>query len=446
MLSDPASATTREAVDRVLRQLAAERNAHEHLVNRWLLRGFELGVEHLYGYASFHEYVMRVFDLGARGAEDRIRTARQLEALPLMTEACRRGRVLYAITRELTRVATPETEAEWLAASTGKTSREVQRMVSGLVRGDRPDAKKKPEAIVEDVVFRRVAPHARALLEQARVQHIRESGGPVDDAELLEAMARAFLASRDESAQDAGRAPYQISLVVCERCRSGEHTPANIVATEVDVAVACCDAQQLGRVDVPASELEAAHQIVPPKVRRAVAARHRHRCAIPGCSRRAHVDLHHVELRSRGGTHDPENLIALCTQHHRAAHEGKLIVRGRYSSGFTFEHADGASYASPPIPHALYQPPVVAPHARAVGSLPPTAPPPQARAATVFTQAKSALVSMGYRAREAERLLDRVRDRVDDTTRVEDALKAALRAAPIPAGVREELEEYRRAG
>jgi hypothetical protein len=65
MLSDPSSATTREAVDRVLRQLAAERNAHEHLVNRWLLRGFELGVEHLYGYASFHEYVMRVFDLGA---------------------------------------------------------------------------------------------------------------------------------------------------------------------------------------------------------------------------------------------------------------------------------------------------------------------------------------------------------------------------------------------
>jgi hypothetical protein len=445
VLSDPSSATTREAVDRVLRQLAAERNAHEHLVNRWLLRGFELGVEHLYGYASFHEYVMRVFDLGPRGAEDRIRTARQLEALPLMTEACRQGRVLYAITRELTRVATPDTEAEWLAASSGKTSREVQRMVSGLDRGDRPDAKKKPEAIVEDVVFRRVAPHARALLEQARVQHIRESGGAVDDAELLEAMARAFLASRDEE-HDAGRAPYQVSLVVCERCRAGEHTPANIVATDVDVAVACCDAQELGRVDVAASELEAAKQTVPPKVRRAVAARHRHRCAIPGCSRRAHVDLHHVELRSRGGTHDPENLVALCTQHHRAAHEGQLIVRGRYSSGFAFEHAHGASYASPPIPRAPDPLPVTAAHARAVASLSPTSPAADARAATVVAQAKSALVSMGYRAREAEQLLDRVRDRVDDTTRVEDALKAALRAAPIPTGVREELEEYRRAG
>ena len=64
MLANPSSATTREAVDRVLRQLAAQRNAHEYLVNRWLLRGFELGVEQLYGYASFHEYVMRVFDLG----------------------------------------------------------------------------------------------------------------------------------------------------------------------------------------------------------------------------------------------------------------------------------------------------------------------------------------------------------------------------------------------
>ena len=381
-----------------------------------------------------------------------------------MTEACRQGRVLYAVTRELTRVATPDTEAEWLAASTGKTSREVQRMVSGLDRGDRPDTKKKPEAIVEDVVFRRVAPHARALLEQARVQHIRESGGPVDDAELLEAMARAFLASRNENTQDVGRAPYQVSLVVCERCRAGEHTPANIVATDVDVAVACCDAQHLGRVDVAASGLEAAKQTVPPKIRRAVSARHRHRCAIPGCTRRAHVDLHHVELRSRGGTHDPDNLVALCTQHHRAAHEGTLNVRGRFSRGFTFEHADGARYGSPPVPHArALELPVPAPHARAlapacaslapIGSARARAAEPlapiesaHARAATVVAQAKGALVSMGYRAREAAQLLDRVRDRVDDAIRVEDVLKAALRAAPTPTGVREELEEYRRAG
>lgn len=190
-----------------------------------MLRGFEVGVEQMYGYASFREYVVRVFDVGARGAEDRIRTARQLEALPVLSEACREGRVLYAITRELTRVATPETEAEWLAAAAGKTSREVQRMVSGLRRGDRPNEKKKPESVVEDVVFHRVAPHARALLEQVRVRMAKASGEPVDDTELLEAMAHALL-SADATVEGLLYAALRAAPSPCAREATEEYRRA----------------------------------------------------------------------------------------------------------------------------------------------------------------------------------------------------------------------------
>jgi hypothetical protein len=37
------------------------------------------------------------------------------------------------------------------------------------------------------------------------------------------------------------------------------------------------------------------------------------------CQGRLHV--HHVVLRSQGGTHDPSNLLALCEHHHRLAHD-----------------------------------------------------------------------------------------------------------------------------
>jgi hypothetical protein len=36
----------------------------------------------------------------------------------------------------------------------------------------------------------------------------------------------------------------------------------------------------------------------------------------------------------------------LCSAHHRAAHGGTLVIRGRYRTGFSFEHADGTPYGS----------------------------------------------------------------------------------------------------
>ncbi len=87
-------------------------------------------------------------------------------------------------------MATADTEVEWLRASQGKTFREVQRMVSGRTRGDGPTTPKKPDAVVEDVVFRRVEPHARALLSKARESWLKERGEPFTEAELLEGLDR----------------------------------------------------------------------------------------------------------------------------------------------------------------------------------------------------------------------------------------------------------------
>jgi hypothetical protein len=64
--------------------------------------------------------------------------AEALEALPILAEALRSGRACWSVLRELTRVATPETEREWLATAEGRTAREVERLVSGLAPGSRP--------------------------------------------------------------------------------------------------------------------------------------------------------------------------------------------------------------------------------------------------------------------------------------------------------------------
>jgi hypothetical protein len=51
-------------------------------------------------------------------------------------------------------------------------------------------------------------------------------------------------------------------------------------------------------------------------------------CQVPGCSRAA-VHAHHIVYRSRGGSDDPDNGVALCAAHHlHGVHRGFVRVRG----------------------------------------------------------------------------------------------------------------------
>jgi hypothetical protein len=81
--------------------------------------------------------------------------------------------------------------------------------------------------------------------------------------------------------------------------------------------------------------------------------RDRSRCVLPGCQGHLFLDVHHLDLRSEGGGHDPERMAVLCGSHHRAAHAGSLCLDGSASVGFTFRHADGTPYGQPLRPAAI---------------------------------------------------------------------------------------------
>src|SRR2546427_5528789 len=75
------------------------------------------------------------FAPGAAG--EHVRVARALGPLPRLSHALARGELSYAKVRELTRVATPETEARLLAVGRAGTAEHVERIVRGWRRMDR---------------------------------------------------------------------------------------------------------------------------------------------------------------------------------------------------------------------------------------------------------------------------------------------------------------------
>jgi hypothetical protein len=64
-------------------------------------------------------------------------------------------------------------------------------------------------------------------------------------------------------------------------------------------------------------------------------ARDRH-CAFPGCTHGRYLDAHHVRHWADGGPTRIDNLVLLCTQHHRAVHEGGFHLRRDHQGDLYF--------------------------------------------------------------------------------------------------------------
>ena len=96
--------------------------------------------------------------------------------------------------------------------------------------------------------------------------------------------------------------------------------------------------------------------------------------------------------------------------HHRAVHKGKLVIEGSWSTGLTFRHADGSPYG------AIANPQIAA----------------------ILADVQSGLVNLGFKIKEARRIVDGIRPRVGAATPLEAALRMALRYAHL--GTAEEAQ------
>src|SRR5690606_29666117 len=193
---------------------------------------------------------------------ERLRVASALEALPQTSQALRRGDISFSAAREVTRVATADTEAKWLAGAQHKTVREVERLVKGHRLGDSPEDAVDPGA--EQHVLRfSVSAETYATFREAVGRLRRESESRFEDDELLLLIARKLLAGP----ADEGRSSYQIAITTCEQCqRAWQQGHGELVAIdEVVREKAACDAQHIGSVEP--SEPSAASATTTPNAR-----------------------------------------------------------------------------------------------------------------------------------------------------------------------------------
>ena len=315
-----------QSVDRALRTIARRRATLDADEARWLREAEAIQIWRPLGMVSALDYMERVLGYGPRAAQERLRVARALGTLPRLTAALAEGELPFSAIRELTRVATPTTEAAWREAAIGKNLRQIEELVTDHRPGDYPDDPPDPQVRVHVVRFE-LSAETFALLRQARVVLDEEHGSHLSDDQFVAALSGAVLDGTAPT-ETTGRAKYQIAVTVCERCRQGwqDGAGAKIALGPAAVERALCDAQHIGSIagDSP----DRAHQDVAPSVARLVWRRDGGHCRVPGCRSARGIEIHHLVHRADGGGHDASNLVLLCSACHLAHHRGALAISG----------------------------------------------------------------------------------------------------------------------
>jgi hypothetical protein len=309
----------------------------------------ELGYSTVAGYAQAH--------FGYRRTEtyEAVRTSRALDALPKSRVAFARGRIGWSKVKLIARVATPETEAEWLDHAKRHTVEQLEAEVRDAA-AKRRDTPRSERYGLPNLEQRLVMRFSRSELEKVRLglsrlqEEVAAKTGqddvPLRDL-LLYLCERLAAGGTEELEARSGSAPLPYAVVYhrCPACRaSGIQTTEGLVevpADEVDRVEGDAHVELVeedGNPQRPAPDVD---RPTPPKMRPPILLREGLRCANPNCGKKAH-QCHHIQLRSEGGPTRMCNEIALCSTCHALVHAGLLKVTGRPGEALEWTTAGSA--------------------------------------------------------------------------------------------------------
>jgi len=301
-------------------------------------------------------------------ARDLCRITHALQYLPAIDDAFREGLLTIDKVRWLTEFCTPGEDVVWAGDAVGLSAAQVRKFAIHRRR------------------LAREAADARFKRRYLRILPDAEEGvvrlwGRLSDAEGM-VVKKAIDRIADQQPPDpqtGGLVPYEQrcadALVDLASVRLGAdadpdratvvcHVDAAVLTSEDGVAtlegempVAAETARRLlcdGRLQTIVHDADGhpigvgtVSRVVPHYLRRTLIARDGG-CAWPGCTNKRWLHAHHMIHVAHGGPTDEDNLVMVCTFHHRQLHEGGCRMRGRPGRDLQIYRHDGRPLARAP--------------------------------------------------------------------------------------------------
>lgn len=289
----------------------------------------------------------------------------------MVREAFSRGELSYCKVRALTRAATPETEAGLVEIARHATGAQLEKLIrcySRALSATLGAAQRQQELRFlkwswnEDGSLRlegQLPADDGALLVNAltALQEASEAGdeyvpSPVAAcrADALVALARGAVAGEAAT----GGTPELMVHVDAATLASDEVVERSELADgptlpPETVRRLGCDAAVVRIVERDGRPLTVGRRwrTIPPALRRALRSRD-DGCQFPGCTHRRFMHAHHIQHWAKGGPTTLENLVQLCSYHHRLVHEGGFRVERPGRGAVRFRRPDGRSITPTP--------------------------------------------------------------------------------------------------
>ena len=376
-IADPLPAAPSDLADEIAR-MAAQLDAATHRLLGCIRRFDDSGEWDRQGLVSCAHWLSWRIGLDLGTAREKVRVARALGSLPRIDDALRRGVLSYAKVRAVTRVATPENEERLLEIALATTGAQLERVcrrfrrVVEVVEGERLDERRfvRDEVLPSGLV--RISavlqPDEAALVMKAiEMARLQAPAPPPDSSaetpptmlsppDALTRVAESFLAHGE--AAGCGGDRHQIVV----------HLEQDPLASDSTLAATLDDgtrisAETFRRISCDAGLVPMLHgqhgqavdvgrrtRTISSSLRRALWSRDGG-CQFPGCTNRLYVHAHHIDHWAHGGPTSADNLVLLCSAHHRLVHEGGFQVsRGSDAVEFRDPHGRRLDRCPSPAP------------------------------------------------------------------------------------------------
>jgi hypothetical protein len=353
-----------------------------------LLGLYETKLYLLLGSPSIVEYAEKHLKYHKSQTYDFLRVARAIRTLPKLLEAFDRGEINWSILLEVTKVAEPETEEEWLAFAKTRSSRLVKRAVGHAVKEKRKKPADESHGLpnIEVVLPFSLTAERHELYVKAATKVAREieqslpdsdgaKGAPrITPEDVLLYMCEMVLGTDPVNPppgrRDREESMYMILIQQCVDCRRSQvitddgpvqvdpevvervKPDAEIVTIEPeDERLPDEEVPEANKEEMPETETETEietetekkkKKMVPPEERdkkntpyvvRRVQLRDGRTCSNPHCHRKLGCHAHHIEFRCFGGKTILSNETLVCPVCHSLLHLGLLEIEGNPLDG-----------------------------------------------------------------------------------------------------------------
>lgn len=315
-----------------------------------------------WGFRNCADWLAWRCDISSNAAREKVRVAHVLKQLPEISQAFSRGELSYTKARALTRVATPTSESDLLAYALRVTANRVEercrqirnvqpsstadanfahrtRSVTVIRNEERGSMTITIEAPIEqgEVIVRALDKATENEPDDAMTEDSPWRARQVDGAV---AVAKHYLSGGSGRHARTGDA-YQVIVHVDESALKEGSGRSDLPIESVRRLT--CDTGAVTMIDdadgAPLS-IGRKKRTVPPAIRRALISRDAG-CAFPGCRHTKFLDAHHIEHWAQGGDTSVQNLVLLCSYHHRLVHEGGFEIATDRRGRKYFRRPDG---------------------------------------------------------------------------------------------------------